>query len=48
MKFRPQFQLRFRSADQFTRLRKIAEREGVALNEWLLRRVEDEKQTGRG
>lgn len=41
MKLRPQFQLRFRDAEQFEDVRSAALAEGVPMNEWLLRRIED-------
>jgi predicted Zn-ribbon and HTH transcriptional regulator len=37
---RPQFNLRFRSAEQFTQIQDIAAARGLAVNEWLLRQAE--------
>ena len=44
MKLRPQFQLRFRDAGQFEDVRSSALAEGVPMNEWLLRRIENASQ----
>jgi hypothetical protein len=40
MKLRPQFNLRFRDADQFVDVKTLADEEGVPMNEWLLRQIE--------
>ena len=40
MKLRPQFQLRFRDAEQFVELKKAARRISVSMNEYILGRLE--------
>ena len=41
MRLRPQFQLRFRTPEQFRDFSDRALAAGVSMNEWLLRRVEE-------
>lgn len=43
MNNRPQIQLRFRDEAQHERFREAAERAGVSLNEWILRKLEGPK-----
>lgn len=40
MKLRPQFSLRFRDADHFVAVDRAAERSGISMNEYILRKVE--------
>lgn len=40
MKLRPQFNLRFRDAEQFELVMDEAERDGISMNEWVLRGLE--------
>lgn len=40
MKLRPQFQLRFRDAEQFVELKKAARRISLSMNEYILGRLE--------
>jgi hypothetical protein len=40
MKLRPQFQLRFRDAEQFLEFKKAAQRKAVSMNEYILGRLE--------
>ena len=48
MKLRPQFNLRFRSAEQFTQIQDIAAARGLAVNEWLLRQAEASEDVALG
>jgi hypothetical protein len=48
MKLRPQFNLRFRSAEQFVQFRDIAAARGLAVNEWLLRQAEASEDVALG
>ena len=45
---RPQFNLRFRSAEQFVQFRDIAAARGLAVNEWLLRQAEASEDVALG
>ena len=40
MKFRPQMQLRFRSAEQFVSVKAMAASAGLSDNEWVLQKIE--------
>ena len=40
MKLRPQFNLRFRDADQFLDVRFLADEADIPVNEWILRQIE--------
>lgn len=40
MKLRPQFNLRFRDADQFLDVKFLADAEEIPVNEWILRQIE--------
>lgn len=40
MKMRPQFNLRFRDADQFLDIKFLADEADIPVNEWILRQVE--------
>jgi hypothetical protein len=40
MKMRPQFNLRFRDADQFLDVKFLAESAEIPVNEWILRQIE--------
>ena len=40
MKLQPQFNLRFRDAEQFELVMDEAERDGISMNEWVLRGLE--------
>ena len=42
MKMRPQFNLRFRDAGQFLDIRYLASEADIPVNEWILRRLEEE------
>jgi hypothetical protein len=41
MKFRPQIQLRFRDEGQYVLVKDLAAKDGLSLNEWILRKVEN-------
>lgn len=40
MKFRPSMQLRLRGVEQFEDIQKLAKRESVSVNEWVLLQIE--------
>ncbi len=42
MKLRPQFNLRFRDAEQFLDVKYLAEESDIPVNEWVLRQIERE------
>lgn len=48
MKLRPQFNLRFRDAEQFKQIQDIAAASGLAVNEWLLRQAEASEDVALG
>ena len=48
MKLRPQFNLRFRDADQFELIAGEAERDHVSMNEWILLRLESDSVVLKG
>ena len=48
MKLRPQFNLRFRDAEQFELIAAEADRAHVSMNEWILLRLEESSVVVKG